>query len=256
MAKLHELLAAEKTPTATWNAQYEDVMKKFSNPDHFFEGHTRTLRMLEDSPENAAVEAQAAEHKPVVTTVLDTLTYALDLYARAEDVQCSKNCTNQKAVGTVMWDDMPLLPELPVDELLGLEARLARLKELLQKMPTLSATREWKWDDQTNTWITARLENTTKTDKVIVPVTLSPATDKHPAQIQAVTRDKVVGTFTMLRSSGSVTSIEKAQVLQRLDRLTVEVKQARMRANETEVDQRRIGKVICDLLLEPLKSEI
>ena len=34
MAKLHELLAAEKTPTGAWNTLYEDTLKKFKNPTH------------------------------------------------------------------------------------------------------------------------------------------------------------------------------------------------------------------------------
>jgi hypothetical protein len=37
MAKLHELLAAEKTPTASWNQLYEETLKKFKNPVNFFE---------------------------------------------------------------------------------------------------------------------------------------------------------------------------------------------------------------------------
>lgn len=139
MAKLHELLAAEKTPTGAWNQLFEDTLKKFKNPAHFFDGHSRSLAMIEDSPANKAVEDQNREEKPVTTTVFDTLDYALEIFGRAEDLQFQKNKTNQKAVGTVMWRGAPLLVDMPVDELLGLEARLTKLRLLYAEVPTLDA---------------------------------------------------------------------------------------------------------------------
>lgn len=127
MAKLHELLAAEKTPTGAWNALFEDTTKKFKNPTHFFDGHSKSLSMIEESAGNANIEAQAREEKPVTTTVYDTLEYALDIFAKAEDLQYQKNTTNATAKGTVMWRGEAILKDLPVDELLGLEARLTRM---------------------------------------------------------------------------------------------------------------------------------
>ena len=132
MSKLHELLAAEKTPTGAWNSLYEDTLKKFKNPTHFFDGHSKSLAMIEDSDANKAVEAQAREEKPVTTTVYETLEYALDLYGKAEDLQFQKNETNRKAVGTVMWKGAVLLKDMPVDELLGLEARLTKIRPALR----------------------------------------------------------------------------------------------------------------------------
>jgi hypothetical protein len=144
MAKLHELLAAEKTPTASWNQLYEDTMKKFKNPAHFFEGHSKSLKMIEETPANLNIEAQNREEKPVTTTIYDTLAYTLDVYAQFEDLQYQKNATNQEAKGTVMLHGQPFLENLSVDQLLGLEARLTRLRLLVEAMPTLDATRYWK----------------------------------------------------------------------------------------------------------------
>src|SRR5262245_18916338 len=144
MAKLHELLAAEKTPTSAWNQLFEDTLKKFKNPTHFFDGHSKSLQMIEDSPANKAIEDQAREEKPVTTTVYDTLEYALEIFGRAEDLQYQKNATNRRATGTVMWRGAPLLADMPVDELLGLEARLTRMRLLLAEVPTLDATKHWK----------------------------------------------------------------------------------------------------------------
>ncbi|NJO13227.1 MAG: hypothetical protein HC872_06915 [Gammaproteobacteria bacterium] len=68
MAKLHELLAAEKTPNGAWNQLFEETLKKFKNPGHFFDGHSKSLQMIEDSPANKAIEDQAREEKPVISS--------------------------------------------------------------------------------------------------------------------------------------------------------------------------------------------
>lgn len=254
MAKLHELLAAEKTPNGAWNQLYEDTLKKFSNPTHFFDGHSKSLAMIEESPANRAIEAQSREEKPVTTTVYDTLEYALDIYAKAEDLQYQKNATNRIAVATVRWRGQDLLVDMPVDELLGLEARFTRLRQLFAAIPTLDATRHWTRveDLGRGVWEVQYPEDTTKTEKQVIPITLKEATKEHPAQVQAVTKDVVVGTFTTTKRSGAATAQQKADMLKIIDELLVEVKQARMRANETEAVKGTIGDRIVDILLSPL----
>ena len=256
MAKLHELLAAEKTPTGAWNQLYEDTLKKFKNPTHFFEGHTKSLKMIEGTPENANIEAQAREEKPVTTTVLDTLRYALEIFAKAENLQYQKNATNRAASGDVMWRGQVLLKDMPVDELLGLEARLARIRALYEAIPTLDATKYWKTAPQMgmNVWEIEYPEETTKTEKQVTPVVMHEATKEYPAQVQAIARDVVVGKFTTTKRSGAVSAFQKAEALKQIDELMVEVKQARMRANETEAVKGDVAEKIVALLLEPLKG--
>lgn len=256
MSKLHELLAAEKTPTGAWNQLIEDTIKKFKNPDHFFHGHSKSLHMIEDTPANQAVQDQAREEKPVTTTVYETLEYALDIFAKAEDLQYQKNATNRKAAGTVLWRGVPILVDLPVDELLGLEARLGRIRQLFADIPTLDATKHWHLANNIGAYVHEINfpEETTKTEKLVVPVVMSGATDKHPAQVQAVSKDVVVGKFTTIKRSGAATAIQKAEAIKRIDELLVEVKQARMRANETEVDAGNIASTLVTLILEPLEN--
>jgi hypothetical protein len=256
MAKLHELLAAEKTPTGAWNALYEDTLKKFKNPTHFFDGHSKSLTMIEDSEGNRNIEAQAREEKPVTTTVYETLQYALDIFGKAEDLQFQKNSTNRKAHGTVMWKGQPLLKDMPVDQLLGLEARLTKLRLLYAEVPTLDATKHWvpATNIGAHVWGLKYPEETTKTEKHIVPITLKEATKEHPAQVQAIQRDDVVGKFTTIKRSGSATALQKAEALKRIDELLIEIKQARMRANETAVETGTVSEVLLPLLLEPFAS--
>lgn len=255
MAKLHELLAAEKTPNSAWSTLYADTLKKFGNPAHFFEGHSKTLKMLEESAANEAVEAQARDEKPVVTTVYDTLQYALGVYAKAEDLQAQKNKTNQAAKATVMFRGAPLLEDMPVDELLGLESRLGTLRQLMVAVPTLDATKHWERDEALveGVYKTKYPEETTKTEKTLVPITLKEATDKHPAQVQTVNKDSVIGKFTTVRYSGAATAQQKAEAIKLIDELMVEIKQARMRANETEVVDCKVANTITSLILEVFK---
>lgn len=256
MAKLHELLAAEKTPTGAWNQLYEDTLKKFKNPTHFFEGHSKSLHMIDENPANAAAEDQAREEKPVTTTVLDTLDYALDIFGNAEDLQHQKNATNRKATGTVLWRGEPILENLPVDELLGLEARLARIRLLYAEVPTLDATKHWRPAENigVQVWEVEYPEETTKTEKQVIPIVMVEATKEHPAQVQAVSKDIVVGKFTTTRRSGSATAIQKAEAIKRVDELLVEVKQARMRANETVAETGTVSDILIPLLLEPFRE--
>jgi hypothetical protein len=254
MPKLHELLAAEKTPTGAWNQLYEDTLKKFKNPSHFFQGHSKSLQMIVESPENAATEAQNRDEKPVTTTVLDTLQYALDIFAKAEDLQYQKNKTNTKALGTVNFRGSQIMLDLPVDELLGLENRLTKIRLLFEAIPTLDATKEWIDSPMRDVWVTKYPEDTVKTEKIVVPVVMSPATDKHPAQVQAIGKDVVIGKFTVLKRSGEATAQQKADMLKVVDELIVEVKQARMRANETDAVTDKIAARIVALLIEPLQE--
>lgn len=255
MAKLHELLAAEKTPTAAWNDLLNDTIKKFKNPDAFFSGFEKSLSLVEDSASKEAEEAQARASKAVPTNVHDTLDFALDVWVRAEDIQYQKNKTNQRAVGTVMWKGQELLKDLPVDQLLGLEARLGKIRSLIEHAPTLDATKHWIKDTQggTHQWKLREPERAAKTKKDLRGVVLHPGTDKHPPQVQAVTDDSVIGTFELMRFSGCCTAVQKANALLQIDNLIMEVKAARMRANNIDAETGKVGATLKAIILEAFK---
>ena len=250
MAKLHELLAIEKTVVGTAGQIHKDTAAKF-HKDQFFTGHTVTLKMLTESPENAAIEQAARDVKELPTTVVETLDYHLQKWAAAEDVLFQKNATNTKAIADVILDGKIFLTGLPVDELMGLEARLERFRnEVAVVMPTLDAGKKWTRDqtDRKGAWRSA-IENTSKTAKIMYPVVLAPATDKHPAQVKEATRDEVVGTFSRTILSGSATTLQKSVLLERIEALIAAVKQARQRANSIEARTETIGADIAKYLM-------
>ncbi len=190
MPKIHELLAAEKTANGAWNTLLDETTKKLKTPATYFEGHSRSLSMIADTPANTALEAQEREEKPVVTTVYDTLEWALSIFARSEDLQNQKNTTNQAATATVMWNDQPFLHEMSVHELLGLESRLTKIRELLKDVPTLDASKHWKRNPSLGPyiWEIEHPEEKVKSEKQLQAVELSPATEHHPAQVAQVPR--------------------------------------------------------------------
>lgn len=255
--KLHELLAAEKTAVSQVNQLLLETRKKFASPQSFFFGMVKTLKMLTDSPENSALEAAARQEKARPSTVYDTVDYVLRYWARSEDLQYQKNRTNQNARGSIEFRGKVLLADLPVDELMGLEARLTALKQVFEHMPTLDASRKWKPDPQQgeHVFVLETPEESAKTAKIVEPVVLYQATKEHPAQVKEVSRDVVVGKFSETQWSGAATAVQKAEVLSTLDELVAEVKKARMRANSTEAVTDKIAQPIVDVILGALGSK-
>lgn len=252
---LHEILAVEKTRNGQLDQLIKDTNNKFNKPE-YFQGHYTKLSMLEDTPQNKAMEAAAIQQKALPTTVSETLSYLLDFWAQAEDVQLQKNATNQQAKADICFRGNIIASGLPVDELLGLESRLASLRTTLAQIPTLNASVRYVPDvdsGRPGAWRGESTTKTIKTEKTTRAVVLYEATDKHPAQIKEVPQDTTVGTFEKLDFSGCATSAQKAEILAVVDDLLAEAKQARMRANTTPVVDVRIGRVIADLLLQPLR---
>jgi hypothetical protein len=251
MGKLYELLAAEKTAVATANQMADDTRTKFSKAESYFRGETKTLKMLAESPENDSLEKAAMVKKELSTTVPLTVDYFLQFWAKAENVMASKNASNQNAKADLVVRGNTVATSVPVDELMGLENRLGKLRALLSTMPTLDASRSWQPDSNNieGAWVTDET-HVSKTEKVMTPVVLAPATDKHPAQVKEASKDVVVGTFTTKIWSGAVSAAEKAKVLELLDEMIVACHQARNRANDIEAIDSKIGNAIADLIME------
>lgn len=256
MGKLHELLAVEKTTTAAAEKLFQDTLGKFQRVDSFFQGHIKTLAMLIDTPENKAMERAARAEKVLPTTVPTTLDYALDFWAKSEDVLFQKNKTNQSAAADLEFEGKVIAKVVPVDELMGLEARLMKLRGLFATIPSLDASRNWILDPnaaQVGTWVAAAEDVSSKTEKIIDAKVLYEATEKHPAQVKEFSKDVVVGTFITKNFSGAVTAAQKARILEITDLLIAEAKRSRVRANNIDACNDKIGKTIVDIFMSALK---
>lgn len=250
---LHEILAVEKTRNSALGVLFKDTVGKFGKFE-YFQGNIKTLKMLEDTPQNKILEAQGSAIRSLPTTVHETLEYFFRSWVEAEDVQMAKNCTNQTAKADLEFRGEIIVRDVPVDELLGLEKRLEDLRGLLALMPTLNAAMSFLPDPESGrkgSWKTPQAARTVKTEKETRAVVMYEATDKHPAQIEKISTDKVVGEFSQLEICGAATSLQKAEVLSTMDDLLAECKKARMRANSVPVVSTRIGGVLARLIMKP-----
>lgn len=232
MGKLHELLAVEDTIVSAAEKLITETNEKFNKHSEFFTGGVRTLSRLKDSSEDKALETAAFRSKELPTDVPDTLNYIFPYIQKALDLKLSKHLTNQKAIADIVLDGTTVAAGVPVDFLLDLEKAIPRYRGMFLAMPTLDPSRQWVVEKKGT--YKSNAPDTAQTEKIMYPVELSPATDRHPAQVKEATKDIVVGIFHQVDFSGAATTQQKADVLALCDRLLAAVKQARMRANSVE----------------------
>jgi hypothetical protein len=245
MGKLHELLAVEETVVAASEKLLAETNEKFNKHTEFFTGGVRTLSRLKDSVEDKAIEAAARRVKELPTDVPSTLLYIYPFVEKALDLKLSKHLTNQRAVADIELDGAVVAAGIPVDFLLDLEKMIPKWRAMYLAMPTLDPSREWVLE-RAGVW-KSEAAKTSQTEKIMYPVELSPATEKHPAQVKEATKDVVVGIFSQTDFNGAATTEQKADVLALCDRLLIAVKQARMRANSVDVTQGSAAKQITAL---------
>lgn len=263
MGKLHEILAAEKPAMEQAAVMVKGTKEKFGKVDHYFQGFQKNLKMITAADEtqslqNAALENAAAQSKQLTTTVQEELTWMLEYWGRAEDLRFQKNVSNQKANADILWRGQVFIAAVPVEELLGLETRVAQLRDLAATMPTLDAATKWEPASirgMRGAVKSEQPEKVSKTEKTFVPLELAPATKEHKAQVEKIAVDKVVGTFETLKFSGAATSEQKAYTLAIMDELLQEVRKARTRANTVDAHTGKIASTLVALILSPFTGE-
>lgn len=242
---LHELLAVEGDLEGAHKRILEETKATFTKKaDHFF-GQHRKLEMFADDgidyPE---------DFKSLDTTVQAKLDYMMGTEIRYFNAILEKESTNQMATADLVVDGAVLGKDLPATFLLGMESRLKNLRGVYEGIPTLQPGVSWVKDETLGEDI-YRAENPDvklKTETVVEPVVLYEATKEHPAQIKEVSKTRNIGKYTANYWSGMVTPAEKSLLLGRIDKLIRAFKQARQRANTTEVVRRTIGKEIFDFI--------
>lgn len=264
MTKLHAILAAEKNVASQATAILTETERKFKKREEYFIGYVKNLNLLSDDEGSRLIEKQNQETKELITNVHDTLDYALKIWANSENLQFAKNRANQKAEATVDYTyqredgttDNLVLENVPVDELMGLEKRLTSLRETLKYMPVLDANKKWEPAVDISKYVhrLASEEVRTKTKAIKKHTVVVPATDKHAAQVAITDEEVVIGSTVQTTWSGSATTIQKAEVLDRIDGLITAVRQAKSRANDVEVEaNNKEAEAIVRFLMEPLR---
>jgi hypothetical protein len=212
-------------------------------------GTHKTLNMFNE--ERKQEEIGAEEHKALVTTVNDKLDYVFESQIKWWDVCLQQEATNQNAVADLIVDEEIIAEGLPATFYLGMESKLKQLRAVFEHIPTLDPSIEWErnGDSGKNIYkashpITSQKQERKKAHQIIVP-----ATDRHPAQVETWDENVVVGTYTTNIICGMISPGEKSDYLERIDTLIQAVKQARQRANNTDVVNKNIGNKLYNFIM-------
>jgi hypothetical protein len=243
MTNLHTVVAAEKHVKSRAHSEISDLYKLVQKPA-LFSGQVRTYQRKDDEGEDFPQERQHIQMH--LGSVIDALQSE---YEKLINITAQKDVANQSAKASVVIDDAEVLPELPITTLLFLEKTLVDMRSLFENMPILDGTEEWTYDLDSGVYKSGAAR-THRTKKMQRPVVLYDATDKHPAQTLLITEDEVVGYWSTQKVSTAMPVTQKKKILEKIDLLLRGVKDARERANDTEVTEKPlIAKKLFDFVL-------
>jgi len=250
VAKLHEVLAVEPSNEAAATKLLAETLSTFLSKDNLFKGKVRTLKLFGKEPSNQveyeALEAKDSINIPVTATVPANLNYLAVILGRYYDNVAQKERTNQEARADVIVDNKVIMAGLPATFLLGMETKLKALRPILEAIPTMAPGVRWIEAKEIGPHIfkVAEPSKDVKTAKTIEHKVLPQPNATHPSQFVAVDVNKNIGEYSEEVSTGMITSSDKAMIIDRFDTLLKAVKQARMRANETNLVPINVGDAI------------
>ena len=242
--KLHEILAVDSTKEGLFKSTIPEMVTLFSKKANHFAGFERTLRLNgEDSPEKEDRENAEREHQSISTTVAAELAYVKNIVGDYFDIMLQRDAANQNAVADIVIDGFTLATSVPSTTLLALENKLKQMRIIYEQIPTLQPGVTWELDSSIGDHIFKDVnpEIRTKTKKGFEFKVLVPATDKFPAQVEKWESVEDVGVFKKVRWSSMISVADKSKLLANFDKVAMAIKQARQRANEVEVPNRKIG---------------
>jgi len=245
MGKLHQLLAVESDLNQQAKNIQEETVSTFTKKQDLFDGVLKLYKPNEEGGEQIPPES-----KEIVTTVTEKLDYAKAAVIKAIDATISKEETNASgnAKAELKVDGINF-GKFSATSLIALEKFLVRLREEYKCIPTLDPARTWTKDATTvRQSYQAPIDVKFRSVKRQVVITLSPATEKFPANTVLATEDTQVGKYETTYTSGRLQPIEKSNLLSKIDNMILAVKQAREEANQVDVVEVKLGNKIFDFI--------
>lgn len=231
--KLYELIAVEGE-LKTWAMASIAKLKELFNNPQVFEGQQRTYTALYEDGQQLPNEDKITQED--VQSLLSELNIK---YFAWVDTAIRKEQSNTNTQAEVK----SLGINLCVPALLNLESKLLEIRALYKLIPTNDPKINWEWDKQLDCFKSKPVKSI-RLSKMVEPLVKYEATKEHPAQVELVSLDKPVGEWETVRHSTMIQSARKQEILERINVLIAEVKQARQRANSIEVSQEKISKYI------------
>lgn len=250
MTKLHAVLAKEKHIKATSNAQINELYDLLKKPK-LFSGLVRTYQKKSDSSEDLPSESQ--EIQIDLNEVLAQFRKSL---LALIDVTTQKDLGNQNAKASIVVDGYELIANVPATTLLSLEKLSALMRGFISEIPVLDTAESWTLDANSGVSKTSPTQ-THRTKKIQKPIVLYDATEHHPAQTQIITEDEVVGWWNTQKTSTAMAKSDKQRLLERVDKLLLAIKDARERANDTDVAKHaEVGAKIFSYLFDKVETRV
>jgi hypothetical protein len=248
MPRLSQILNDEKQKASTFETVSTTFHQQSGKPD-LFNGSLRVYKALNDED----MEKFPDEYKKVIATAFQSITSIMPSFAQFIDSTASKDYANciTKADVSVKKDDgtlSVLIKDAPVPFLLYLEKLIGKFRTFIGELPVLDSSKDWH-KDETQALYKTEPVITIRTKKTIKPLELSPATDKHPAQVTTINVDEQCGTYSLTHLSGAMTQSNKDTLLKRANALISAIKNAREEANSVNVDSVEVGNNIMDYLI-------
>ena len=241
--RLCQIIAVEKgVKTKNHNGVTEAYQKMQKSA--LLSGISRTYKSKDDEGETFPSE-QTKIQTSTKQLINDVREYMVELF----DVTATKDYANCAAAADVVVGGNVLLTKVPVTYLLFLEKQLTNVHTFVKNLPTLDPSETWKWEPNQGCYVSEPAE-THKTKKVPRVITKAPATDKHPAQVEMITEDVVVGYWKTLKFSGAMPTDDVKKLLERVETLQRAVKFAREECNSITIDEVKIGAKVFSYLFD------
>jgi hypothetical protein len=239
--RLNQIIAVEKGVKSRSHQELTEAHHQLQKPTQLA-GISRVYRPKDEEgeplpPESTRVQARAE----------DVIRRTADILAELFDVTATKDWTNCKARADVAVDGKVLLKQAPVTYLLFLEKQLVDLHTFIKKLPVLDPSESWTFDSSADCFATEPVQ-TVRTKKVPRNHVKAEATEKHPAQVEVYHEDVTVGFWKTVKFSGALPARRVNELLERLQKLQQAVKFAREEANNTEIDEQKVGRAVLQYL--------
>lgn len=245
MAKTVQLLAVVGTVA-------EDTKQKMAQLAHvagqpgLFDGLDKTYEKRNDEGADLA-----DEHKRLRVTADEVTAAMTQVLTRHFDLALTLDTANAAAKADITVGGVTLARDVPVGHLLWLARELDRVRALVAALPVLDAKYDWPNEGDVPGTRKSNAVKTNQREKVPGKFVLYEATKEHPAQVQRLDTDEVIGTWTTVNVSGALPQARKDELLARVDALSAAVKMAREGANTAEVTDQHEGEAIFKWLLRP-----
>jgi hypothetical protein len=246
--KLNQILAIEKGLKSHGYGDFTKIHQSLQKTEPL-SGISRTYKPIKEDGEKFPAEATQVQIR-----VKDVLKDAKGKLTELFDVVATKDFANCSAVADIVIDadtnePQTIMKAVPVSHLLWLEKQLNDLYTFVKSIPTLPASEIWHWDDNQNCYATDPFQ-TSKSKKIPKPFVKYEATKEHPAQVEVITEDELVGYWTTVKFSSALPAKDVDSYKERVQKLQKAVKFAREQANAVDAEQVKIGEKILGFIFE------